>query len=213
MFKKIGYCIFALLLSVTCFAQFDNLQARFTNDSTGVLDTAGYIHILGRMMQSENDSYEVHRVLFEKDSSQSELIKMQGCKANMKLITIEKANLYGAGIDSATASEMSESDFNELWLILIPVGGLLNYLRKKYLTKEEAIKSITDLITEYFGKIDDDAKIDIHELYTGLTPILTANIWRNNTIKMWLEFNTVHFYKSWTKAKLLAAVTNYLESR
>jgi len=76
-------------------------------------------------------------VLFEKDSSQSELIKMQGCKANMKLITIEKANLYGAEIDSATAADMDESDVNALWLLLIapPVAGL-EWFRRWWLKRK-----------------------------------------------------------------------------
>jgi len=92
MFKKIGL-IFALLISISCFAQFDNLLIRFTNDSTAVLDTTGYVNVLDKMMRSEVDSYDIHLKLFEVDSSNIELSKMADCEKEMRLITAEKARL------------------------------------------------------------------------------------------------------------------------
>lgn len=94
MYKRIGYVIFALLISISCFAQFETLQAKFTNDSTAVLDTTGYANVLDKMMRSEVDSYEVHRVLYARDSSQVELSKMADCTKEIELITIEKTRLY-----------------------------------------------------------------------------------------------------------------------
>jgi len=137
MYRRIGL-IFALLLTVSCFAQFDNLKIRFT-DSTGAIDTAGYSRILNHMWASEDDSRGVHEKLYLLDSSKIELLKITECVENMKLITIEKAKLYGAEIDSTTTADMSESDFNELWLLLLaPPAAGLEWFRRWWKKRKEA---------------------------------------------------------------------------
>jgi len=50
-----------------------------------------------------------------------------------KLITLKKARLYGADIDSIDIADMTKSDVNALWLLLItpPVVGLEWFRRWK----------------------------------------------------------------------------------
>jgi len=132
-YRRICGLIFALLISVSVFGiDFGQIRNQYMNDSTG-LDTAEYVAVLGRMLRSEMDSYDVHRVLYAQDSSASELFKMAECNANAKLIVIEKANLYGAEIDSTDVADMDESDISALWLLLVapPVAAYGWYKRWK----------------------------------------------------------------------------------
>ena|GEM_PF-1645265 len=129
-------------------------------------------------------------------------------EAQMALIQDEILTL--AGLDSAEIDEMEKSgDFPTTEVIggtaLLAIYALL---RKK---KSGKVPTAQELIVDYFGKMPEDSKIDVQQLYRALTPIETSSVWRNSTIKLWLEFNGVHFYKSWTKAKLLKAVTDYVE--
>ncbi len=70
----------------------------------------------------------------------------------------------------------------------------------------------TQTVINYLGSIKDLSleKLDIQELWKGYTPVQTSTVWRNNTIKMWLDLHSVAYKRYWTKAKLLNAVRNYL---
>ena len=208
MYRKICGLMFALLISVSVFGgNFDIIKSGFVNDSTG-LDTSAYIETLQRMYGNEKDQLAVYLAM---NPASKKAIK--GTAECQKAIDeIEKEILTLAGLDSAEIDEMEKSgDFPTTESVIGGTALLAIYalLRKK---KSGKVPTAQELIVDYFGKMPEDSKIDVQQLYRALTPIETSSVWRNSTIKLWLEFNGVHFYKSWTKAKLLKAVTDYVEA-
>lgn len=72
----------------------------------------------------------------------------------------------------------------------------------------KAISSHGDVLLE---------KPDTQELYQSwidpgsFSPVQTNLIWRNDTIKKWMDLNGCFYYKSWAKAKLIEAVRGCVE--
>ena len=151
MYRRICGLMFVLLIAVQCFAiDFDRIRGRFINDSTG-LDTSAYVAVLGRMLRSEMDSYEVHRVIYAQDSSASELAKMIECKSNAREIINE--NLLLSGADSAEIVDISEdNDFNLIWGVLfVPVAAGLEGIRR-WRAKRKAAKDLKEIDDIFSGE-------------------------------------------------------------
>lgn len=68
------------------------------------------------------------------------------------------------------------------------------------------------VVVNYLGSIENLSleKIDIQELWKGYTPIQTSTVWRNATIRKWMDLNGVLYKLYWPKARLLEAVAESL---
>jgi len=84
-------------------------------------------------------------------------------------------------------------------------------------TKEIIMKTMTyspkaQIVLDYLGSIEDlsKEKSDIQELWKGYNPIQTSTVWRNATIKKWMDIYSISYKSYWTKAKLLEAVKKHI---
>ena len=116
--------IFALIFF--CFAESDysDIIERFV-DSTGVVDTSGYMAKINKIHLNEQQNYDYYERMLVRDSSRA-VKGMAECNREMVKLTILKANFYGAEIDSAEAAGMSDEDASNLWIYMgTPVAVLL----------------------------------------------------------------------------------------
>lgn len=71
------------------------------------------------------------------------------------------------------------------------------------------------VVVDYLKSISKDEvyleKLDVQDLWWGRTPLQTSVVWRNATIRKWMDLNGVSYKLYWTKAKLLGAVAESLE--
>jgi len=125
MYRKICGLIFVLLVSVSAFAiNFDQIRAQFSNDSTG-LDSAAYISVLQRMVNSEDRNYRHYQINVMPVDSLKGVQGMQECERQKKEIVVEMLTLSGA--DSTEIAEMTdENNISALWAIpaAVVLGGV-----------------------------------------------------------------------------------------
>ena len=123
MYRKICGVMFALLISVSCFAiDFSGIKAQFT-DSTG-LDTTEYAAELVRMGNTVNRNYQHYLDVMPVDSLRG-VRGLAECEQNRKEIAVEMLVLSGA--DSVEIAEMTdENNISALWAIpaAVILGGV-----------------------------------------------------------------------------------------
>ncbi|MFH1321020.1 MAG: hypothetical protein ABII90_10255 [Bacteroidota bacterium] len=138
-YRKTGYVIFALLISVSVFGiDFSQIRAMCSNDSTG-LDTAVYVGKLQGMIRSEERNYQHYRNNVYPEDSVMGVFGMEDCLNQKKEIIVELLSLSGA--DSTEIVDISkENNISALWAI--PAAVILGGVEaiRRWRAKRKAVK-------------------------------------------------------------------------
>lgn len=94
-------------------------------------------------MDSKSLMWEYQEFWIPLDMELADIQKLIGEKGykltddDIKTLVIGKVNLYGVEIDSVDIADMTEKDFNELWLLLaVPIVGIEEVVRRWLLSKK-----------------------------------------------------------------------------
>ena len=118
-------------------------QRKIEYTQGGVLLRFGFKQVERIDMDSKSLMWEYQEFWIPLDMELADIQKLIGEKGykltddDIKTLVIGKVNLYGVEIDSVDIADMTEKDFNELWLLLaVPIVGIEEVVRRWLLSKK-----------------------------------------------------------------------------